>query len=56
MSGVRPGEVVGFYMVRGGAPCVVDCYIDYFHQFIRNNELEDLFIFDPLGGQPMTTA
>ena len=46
----QPGEVVGFYMVRGGAPCVVDCYLDYFRQFIRNNELRDLFIFDPLEG------
>ena len=43
----RPGEVVGFYMVRGGAPCVVDRYLDYFHQFIESNALEDLFIFDP---------
>jgi predicted nucleotide-binding protein (sugar kinase/HSP70/actin superfamily) len=42
-----PGEVVGFYMVRGGAPCVVDCYMDYFRRFIRENEVEDLFIFDP---------
>ena len=25
--------------MRGGAPCVVDCYLDYFRQFIRNNEL-----------------
>ena len=37
-------------MVRGGAPCVLDCYLDYFRQFIRNNELRDLFIFDPAAG------
>lgn len=43
----QPGEIVGFYMMRGGAPCVVECYVDYFRQFIRENELEDLFIFDP---------
>ncbi|HSB82590.1 MAG TPA: acyl-CoA dehydratase activase [Candidatus Methylomirabilis sp.] len=43
----RRGEVVGFYMARGGAPCVVDCYLDYFRQFIRERELEDLVIFDP---------
>jgi len=43
----RPGEVVGFYMVQGGAPCVVDCYSDYFRQFIKTHALEDLFIFDP---------
>ncbi|HIQ21977.1 MAG TPA: hypothetical protein EYH34_12200, partial [Planctomycetes bacterium] len=43
----QSGEIVGFYMLRGGAPCVVDCYVDYFRQFIRENRLEDLFIFDP---------
>ena len=42
-----PGTVVGFYMLAGGAPCVVDCYINYLRQFIRENEIEDLFIFDP---------
>ena len=34
-------------MVRGGAPCVIDCYLDYFSQFIREQELEDLFVFFP---------
>jgi predicted nucleotide-binding protein (sugar kinase/HSP70/actin superfamily) len=43
----QPGEVVGFYMMRGGAPCAVDCYLDFFQQFIRQHELQDLFIFDP---------
>jgi predicted nucleotide-binding protein (sugar kinase/HSP70/actin superfamily) len=42
-----PDEIVGFYMVRGGAPCVLACYNDYFHRFIEDNELRDLFIFDP---------
>ena len=45
-----PGEVVGFYMFAGGAPCVVDCYVEYLRQFIRDNELKDLFIFDPRQG------
>ncbi|MHC4090367.1 MAG: acyl-CoA dehydratase activase [Planctomycetota bacterium] len=40
-------EIVGFYMVRGGAPCVLACYNDYFRHFIEDNELRDLFIFDP---------
>ena len=43
----QPDEIVGFYMMRGGAPCVVECYVDYFRQFITEHELEDLFIFDP---------
>ncbi|MBN2559458.1 MAG: hypothetical protein JXQ75_00820 [Phycisphaerae bacterium] len=42
-----PDEIVGFYMVRGGAPCVLACYSDYFQHFIEDNELRDLFIFDP---------
>ena len=42
-----PDEIVGFYMVRGGAPCVLACYNDYFQHFIEDNELSDLFIFDP---------
>ena len=46
-DGRQSGEIVGFYMMRGGAPCAVDCYLDYFQQFIGQHELEDLFIFDP---------
>jgi predicted nucleotide-binding protein (sugar kinase/HSP70/actin superfamily) len=42
-----PGEIAGFYMVHGGAPCVMTCYNDYFRHFIEDNELHDLFIFDP---------
>ena len=42
-----PGEIVGFYMAHGGAPCVVTCYADHLQQFIRQHELDDLFIFDP---------
>ncbi|MGD0898218.1 MAG: anhydro-N-acetylmuramic acid kinase, partial [Thermoguttaceae bacterium] len=46
----EPGEIVGFYVLRGGPPCAVDCYLDYFSRFIRENELEDLFLFDPHKG------
>jgi len=46
----EPDEVVGFYMMRGGAPCVVECYADFFRQFIQEHKLEDLFIFDPHEG------
>jgi predicted CoA-substrate-specific enzyme activase len=42
-----PDEIVGFYMARGGAPCVLPCYADHMLQFIRQHELENLFIFDP---------
>ncbi|MCF7762437.1 MAG: acyl-CoA dehydratase activase [Verrucomicrobia bacterium] len=42
-----PGEIAGFFMVRGGAPCVVDCYTDYFDRFIRENRFPDLFLVNP---------
>jgi predicted CoA-substrate-specific enzyme activase len=42
-----PGEVTGFYMVRGGAPCVSDCYMGYFERFIAEQRLPDLFLLNP---------
>jgi len=45
-----PDEIVGFFMVRGGAPCVISCYHDYFCHFIEDNALPDLFLFDPHEG------
>jgi predicted nucleotide-binding protein (sugar kinase/HSP70/actin superfamily) len=41
-----PGEIAGFYSVRGGAPCVSDAYLGYFERFIRENRLPDLFIIN----------
>lgn len=43
----RPDEVAGFYMLRGGAPCVSDAYIGYLERFISEQQLPDLFLFDP---------
>jgi len=42
----RPGEIVGFFMVRGGAPCVVDSYMGYFERFIAEQQLPDVFMFE----------
>ena len=42
----QPGEIMGFFMVRGGAPCVVDSYLDYFERFIAEHQLPDVFMFD----------
>jgi predicted CoA-substrate-specific enzyme activase len=42
-----PGEIAGFYMVRGGAPCATDAFMDYFERFIAQQELPDLFVFSP---------
>ncbi len=41
-----PGEIVGFYTVRGGAPCVSDAYAGYFERFIAEQELPDLFVLN----------
>ena len=42
-----PGEVAGFYMLRGGAPCVSDSYMGYLERFISEQRMTDLFLFDP---------
>lgn len=39
-----PGEISGFYSVRGGAPCVSDAYLGYFERFIAEHRLSDFFI------------
>jgi predicted nucleotide-binding protein (sugar kinase/HSP70/actin superfamily) len=41
-----PGEITGFFMVRGGAPCAVDSYMGYFERFIAEQHLPDVFMFD----------
>jgi predicted CoA-substrate-specific enzyme activase len=43
----QPGEIIGFFMVRGGAPCVVDSYLGYFERFLAEQRLPDVFLFDP---------
>ena len=42
----QPGEILGLFMVRGGAPCVVDSYMGYFERFIIEHRLPDVFMFD----------
>ena len=55
-----PGEISGYFMVRGGAPCVSDAYVDYFERFIAEQQLPDLFLLnqetesDYLGFDPTT--
>ena len=41
-----PGELVGFFTVRGGAPCVSDAYEGYFERFIAEQQLPDLFVLN----------
>jgi predicted CoA-substrate-specific enzyme activase len=43
----QPGEIMGFYMVRGGAPCVSESYFGYFERFIAEHRLSDVFLFCP---------
>ncbi|MDH3443038.1 MAG: acyl-CoA dehydratase activase, partial [Deltaproteobacteria bacterium] len=40
-------EITGFYMIEGGAPCVVDAYMGYFRRFINEQRLNDVFMFNP---------
>lgn len=42
-----PGEIAGFYILEGGAPCVLDAYVDYLKRFISEQQLPDLFLFVP---------
>jgi predicted nucleotide-binding protein (sugar kinase/HSP70/actin superfamily) len=42
-----PGEIAGFFMVRGGAPCLSDAYTGYLERFITEQQLPDLFLFVP---------
>jgi predicted CoA-substrate-specific enzyme activase len=43
----QPGEIAGFYMIRGGAPCVSDSYMGYFERFITEQCLRDVFLLNP---------
>lgn len=40
-------EIAGFYMLRGGAPCVADAYTDYLNRFIAEQRMADVFPFVP---------
>jgi predicted nucleotide-binding protein (sugar kinase/HSP70/actin superfamily) len=41
------GEIAGFYMLEGGAPCVIDAYMGFLDRFIVEQRLEDLFLLVP---------
>jgi predicted CoA-substrate-specific enzyme activase len=43
----KRGEIAGFYMLKGGAPCVLDAYLDFLRRFIAEQQLPDLFLFAP---------
>jgi len=43
----QPGELAGFYMIRGGAPCVSESYMGYFERFIDEQRLEEVFLLHP---------
>ena len=43
----QAGEIAGFYMLQGGAPCVSDAYMGYFERFLGEQRLTDLFLFNP---------
>ncbi len=41
----KPGEIIGYYMIRGGSPCAVYSYFHYIENFIEQNKLENVFLF-----------
>ncbi|RLI71269.1 MAG: hypothetical protein DRP02_05270 [Candidatus Gerdarchaeota archaeon] len=41
----KPGEIIGMYMIRGGAPCAVYSYFHYIEQFLEKNQIEDVFLY-----------
>ena len=43
----QPDEIAGFYMIRGGAPCVSDSYMGYFERFTNEQRLADVFLLNP---------
>jgi predicted CoA-substrate-specific enzyme activase len=43
----KPGEIVGFFMMRGGAPCAAEAYMEYFERFIVEHQLADVFMVCP---------
>jgi predicted CoA-substrate-specific enzyme activase len=43
----KPGEIVGFFMMRGGAPCASEAYLEYFERFIVEHQLADVFMVSP---------
>jgi predicted CoA-substrate-specific enzyme activase len=56
----QAGEIAGFIMMRGGAPCVSEAYMDFFERFIAEHRLTDIFMVHPgpengyLGFDPFT--
>ena len=57
-----PDEIAGFYMLEGGAPCVIDAYMGYLERFIVEQRLDNLFLLVPgahndhCGYDPLTLA
>lgn len=43
----QPDEIVGFLMMRGGAPCASEAYMEYFERFIMEHRLADVFMVHP---------
>jgi predicted CoA-substrate-specific enzyme activase len=43
----KPGDLTGFYMLKGGAPCVLEAYMDFFRSFIADQQMTDVFLFAP---------
>ncbi len=42
----EPGEIIGYFILRGGEPCVVFSYEQYIKDFLKKNQISDVFFFD----------
>ena len=41
----KPDEIIGMYMIRGGAPCAVYSYYHYIEEWLYQNKIENVFLF-----------
>lgn len=41
----KPGEIIGYFMLRNGDPCVVFSYYQYIEDFLARNHIRDVFLW-----------
>ncbi len=41
----QPDEVIGYFMISGGSPCVVCDYDHYIEEVLQKNQIKDVFVF-----------
>ncbi len=41
----KPNEIMGYFILHGGEPCVVSSYVHYMVDLLRRNHISDFFLF-----------